>query len=90
MQNDIEKLELFEKVPELGSGVWAAAVAARPAIRTTFTPFNIRRYGNSLDYSELERTSVYRLQCVHTSPVSYGSERNECSAARLALRALVI
>ena len=60
------------------------------AIRTTFTPFNIRRYGNSLDYSELERTSVYRLQCVHTSSVAYGSERNECSDARLALRALVI
>ena len=41
MQNDTEKLELFEHVPEPGSGVRAAAAAARP--QRAQTPPNCRR-----------------------------------------------
>ena len=61
MQNDIGKLELFEKVPEPGSGVRAAAAAARP--RRAQTPPNCRRESSNDALLVYGQTVAHQVAC---------------------------
>ena len=61
MQNDTEKLELFEHVPEPGSGVRAAAAAARP--RRAQTPPNCRRESSNDALPVYGQTVARQVAC---------------------------
>ena len=61
MQSDIEKLELFEYVPKPGSGVRAAAAAARP--RRAQTPPNCRRESSNDALPVYGQTVARQVAC---------------------------